>query len=259
MKKLSKLPYGAAELKNQINSSTMKGFILSLMFFMVFGLAVSSLQNIIKKNESPNIKDIPITIVSTFEIEKSNSQINNGDKGSNSVVSSTEEISRNQKFTEELDLIVNNAALFDVNVNTDEIINNIGNAFGLGNEKDNSNGGTSIVNTKNINTEQQVDITNKFVHQDLQKLPSMDYESIKSLVQYPHQARALNLSGTVHIAALIDKSGKLAKSYIYSSTNSLFDEEALNAVRNYNDFSPAVHNERTVDCWIIIPIKFKLK
>lgn len=260
MKKLSNLPYGAAELKKQINSSTMKGFTLSLMFFMVFGLLVSSLNSLIKDDVIPVIIDIPATVVTTYDIERTIEQVNSGE-GVEVANSSTDEIGKNQKFTNDLDLPVNNASLFDVGINTDDILKNIGSAFGI-NNRSGSGSGDLIVETNNPKSgilEKQLDITKEFVHQDLQKFPSMDYEKIKSLVNYPILAKQMNLSGSVHIAALIDKSGKLVKSYIFSSTNSLFDEEALQAVRNYNDFSPAVNNDRAVDCWIIIPIKFKLK
>ncbi len=260
MKKLNNLPYGAAELKKQINSSTMKGFILSLMFFMVFGLAVSSLHNLVNDTKSPEITDIPITVVSNYELKKTVDISNNGTKGK-LTNSTTEIIGKNQKFTEEVDIPKINASIFDVGINTDEILNNIGNALGLGSDVESGNGELLVgnKNLKNGNSEEAMDISKEFVQQDMQKFPSMDYDRIKSLVKYPQQAKSLNLSGSVHIAALIDKSGKLAKSYIYSSTNSLFDEEALQAVRNYNDFSPAINNGKTVDCWIIIPIKFKLK
>ncbi|MFA7325360.1 MAG: energy transducer TonB [Candidatus Kapaibacterium sp.] len=260
MKKLNNLPYGAAELKSQINSSTMKGFILSLMFFMVFGLAISSLHKLVNDDKTPEIIYIPTTVVTNYELEKSIEQVNSGE-GAEVAESSREEIGKNQKFIDDIDLPINNASLFDVGINTDDILKNISSAFGI-NNRSGSGSGDLIVETNNPKSgilEKQLDITKEFVHQDLQKFPSMDYDKIKSLVHYPILAKQMNLSGSVHIAALIDKSGKLVKSYIYSSTNSLFDEEALQAVRNYNDFSPAVNNDRAVDCWIIIPIKFKLK
>ncbi|MER3328082.1 MAG: energy transducer TonB [Candidatus Kapaibacterium sp.] len=261
MKKLYNRSYGAKELKKQINSSTMKGFILSLMFFLIFGLAISSLNDLVNDNKVPEIKDIPITVISNYKIEKSFEKGNIGKESSSGINSSTEEIARNQKFTEVLDLPATNASIIDVNINTDDIVKNLGSAFGLerNNGLGNINSSEGINNSSNGIEDGTNDITKEFVYQEMQKLPSMDYDKIKNLVNYPSQAKALNLNGIVHIAALVDKSGKLAKSYIYSSTNSLFNEEALQAVKNYNDFSPAVHNERTVDCWIIIPIKFKLK
>lgn len=261
MKKLNNWSYGAVELKGQINSSTWKGFVLSLMFFMVFGLSISSLHELINEDEKTEVKDIPITVVSNFKFESMEEQVNSGGEGAKQSNSSTEEIANNQKFTEPLDLQVTNASIFDVNINPDDLVKNIGNALG-GDINAGGNNASSIVNTNRSqsgNGNDGNDITKEFVYQEMQKFPSMDYDKIRKSVNYPSQAKALNLSGVVHIAVLIDKTGKLAKSYIYSSTNSLFNEEALKAVRNYNDFSPAVHNERTVDCWIIIPIKFQLR
>ncbi len=260
MKKLNNHPYGALELKGQIKNSTLKGFVLSLMFFIVIGFVGSSLQSFIKDEIPPILIDIETTVVTNYSIENNIEQATSGE-GAKAEKSVRNDIGLNQKFTEEIDLPVIKTSILDVGINPDEILKNIGNALGINGSSGVGNGNLTVEtnNTNNIKSDLPSDITKEFVHQDLQKFPSMDYDKIKSFVHYPQQAKVLNLSGVVHIAALIDKSGKLTKSYIYSSTNSLFDEEALQAVRNYNDFSPAVHNERTVDCWIIIPIKFKLK
>lgn len=260
MKKLNSIPYGASELKRQINGSTVKGFILSLMFFMIIGLVTSSLHTLVKDTVIPVIIDFSPTVVSNFKLEKTVEQVNGG-AVAEITKSVTDEIGKNQKFTDEINLPFNNASIFDVEINTDDIIKNIGNAFGINGNPGNGAGDLLAENKNPQNgiSEKPFDISKEFVHQDLQKFPSMDYEKIKSLVHYPSLAKEMNLSGVVHIAALIDRKGKLVKSYIYNSTNSLFNEEALQAVRNYNDFSPAVNNERTVDCWIIIPINFKIK
>ena len=264
MKNLNNHPYGAIELKSQINRSTMKGFILCLMFFMIVGLSVSSLHTLVKDEIPQIIIDFTPTVITNYNLEYNKEQVSGGaGAGAEAEVvkTVTNDIGLNQKFTEELNLPVNNASILDVGINTDDIIKNIGSALGLKDGLGSGSGNLIVetINPKSGISEKPLDITKEFVHQDMQKFPSMDYDKIKSFVHYPQQAKALNLSGIVHIAALIDKSGNLAKSYIYSSTNSLFDEEALQAVRNYNDFSPAVQNDRTVDCWIIIPIKFKLK
>lgn len=260
MKKLNSIPYGASEHKRQINDSTVKGFILSLMFFMIIGLLTSSLHTLVKDAAIPVIFDFTPTVVSNFKLEKTIGQVNSG-IGAEVTKSVTDVIAKNQKFTDEINLPINNASILDVTINTDEIFKNIGNVLGI-NGKAGNGSGDLLAETKNPKSgisEKPLDISKEFVHQEMQKFPSMDYDKIKSLVLYPELAREMNLSGVVHIAALIDKSGKLVKSYIYNSTNSLFNDEALLAVRNYNDFSPAVNNDRTVDCWIIIPINFRIK
>ena len=260
MKRLENRTYGAVELKTQINHSTLKGFFLSIMFFIVLGLAVSSLNELIVNVNSTINSKIPITVISSFDLEKSSS------KGQNKVLrelpkGTSVDIGKNQNFIEDIDVPISSAAMLDVGIETDEFIRNIGKSIGIGVENGNENSNLFVKDDdwNNNSNEKNLDLTKEFVHQEFQKYPSMDYEKLKSLVKYPKDAKALNLSGTVHVAALISKSGKLIKSYIFSSTNSLFEKEALEAVQNYNDFSPAIHNERAVECWIIIPIKFKLQ
>ena len=89
--------------------------------------------------------------------------------------------------------------------------------------------------------------------------PTFDYAALQKMVEYPQMARRAGIEGDVIIRALIDKNGKVVKSLVEHSTNSLFNDAALGAVRNYPNFQPAIQNKQPVQCWVSIPIKFKLR
>lgn len=263
MKKLSVLPYGAVELKGQINISTVKGFLISLTFFAIIGLIPSIVKTIVNENVESEIVDITQTIeLINIKIKETFSDnvrasypLNNDTKiGNVSVVKSTNILTKN---IVPVDLVDNDLKIDFANNNLF-----VGNDNFETNSKSNQfEGSLNTINKLgiNINANEDDDYNKSFNFKSVEKIPGMDYEKLKSSVIYPQIAIEMNLSGVVQVAALIDKSGKLAKSYIYMSSNTLFEQEALRAVRNYNDFSPAFQNERAVDCWVIIPIKFKIK
>lgn len=260
MKKLNILPYGAVELKRQINSSTVKGFVISLVFFAIVGLIPSLINSVVNDEKDSKIIEIEKTFeVISVQLTKTNSENNNSE---NSEV--VNEITNNKTFKETyskkmipVDVTVSN---IEPVIDNSQLLSELGQFEG----KRVSSGSNGLLNNgkslENNTIIQPDDNYNKeYNHKSVQKIPGMDYEKLKSSVIYPTLPKEMNLGGVVHVAALIRKDGKLVKSYIYKSSNSLFNQEALRAINNYNDFSPAFQNERAVDCWIIIPIKFKIK
>lgn len=264
MKKLNILAYGAVELKRQINSSTIKGFVLSLMFFAIVGLIPSLVNSVVNDEKDSKIIEIEKTITEVIKVNLGSSEAESKlNLNSEAVVNKvTSNQSYNGELTENLipvDVTISNLdpvfddsqlikEIADINNNRSGNKNNV--LWNKGNNKNN------YLKTDFIENE---DYNKQYNHKNVQKNPGMDYDKLKSSVKYPSLAKEMNLSGVVHVAALIQKDGKLIKSYIYKTTNSLFNEEALKAINEYNDFSPAFQNERAVDCWIIIPIKFKIK
>ena len=261
MKKLNVLPYGAVELKKQINSSTVKGFIVSLVFFTIIGFIPSLISSVVNEEKDSKI----IELEKTIEVIKVKLTNTVSEKNSNSYNSEVvKKTSNNQSFektiTEKLipvDVTINNSEpIFD----DKQLLSELGEFESKSTEINNGglfNNGKSVENNSIFKDDENFD--KKFNHKNVQKIPGMDYDKLKSSVIYPSLAKEMNLSGVVHVAALIQKDGKLIKSYIYKSSNSLFEKEALRAINEYNDFSPAIQNERAVDCWIIIPIKFSIK
>ena len=93
----------------------------------------------------------------------------------------------------------------------------------------------------------------------VEKEPGVDYSRLQSLVIYPDLAKRAGIEGRVTIRVLIDKDGSVRKMFIEDSDNSLLNEAAENAIRNYGRFKPAIQNQEPIMCWISIPIQFKLR
>ncbi|MGE3800041.1 MAG: energy transducer TonB [Candidatus Kapaibacterium sp.] len=91
--------------------------------------------------------------------------------------------------------------------------------------------------------------------------PSYDMNQLASYLQYPPEAEAKGIEGTVYIRAAIDKEGNLRQVKVIprkGTDTEIFEEAALNAVRQ-TEFSPAIINGEPIEMSIIIPIRFKLE
>ncbi|HKZ21698.1 MAG TPA: energy transducer TonB [candidate division Zixibacteria bacterium] len=78
--------------------------------------------------------------------------------------------------------------------------------------------------------------------------------------EYPEMARQAGVEGTVLIAALIDKEGKVREVRIAkeSGANAGFEEAAKKAAWE-NVYKPAIQNNKPVAIWIYYPVNFKLR
>ncbi|TAL70420.1 MAG: TonB family protein [Bacteroidetes bacterium] len=89
------------------------------------------------------------------------------------------------------------------------------------------------------------------------KRPEIDLEALKKNIVYPEIARVLVIEGKVQIRAMIGKDGKVEKSLIEYSDNSLLDNAAKDAVEKA-EFTPAESNGKAVVCWVSVPVQFKI-
>ena len=78
--------------------------------------------------------------------------------------------------------------------------------------------------------------------------------------EYPELARQAGVEGTVYIAALIDREGKVREAKVAktSGANVGFEEAALKAAYD-NVYKPAIQNNKPVAIWIYYPVNFRLK
>ena len=78
--------------------------------------------------------------------------------------------------------------------------------------------------------------------------------------EYPEMARQAGVEGTVLIAALIDKEGKVREVRVAkeSGANAGFEEAAKKAAWE-NVYKPAIQNNKPVAIWIYYPVHFRLK
>ena len=93
----------------------------------------------------------------------------------------------------------------------------------------------------------------------VEKQPGMDIAELQKSVQYPKLAREAGIEGRVMIRALIDKEGKVRKTLVEYTDNSLLNQAAIDAIKNYKNFTPAIQNNKPIMIWISIPIRFKLR
>jgi TonB family protein len=88
--------------------------------------------------------------------------------------------------------------------------------------------------------------------------PNVDLESLAKSIVYPDMARNMSLEGRVIIRVLVGKDGKPLKSEILSSDSSILEKAALNASAKAI-YTPAIQNGTPVNCWLNIPVQFRLK
>jgi TonB family protein len=74
---------------------------------------------------------------------------------------------------------------------------------------------------------------------------------------YPELAKKAGLEGKVWVKVFIDEQGKVEKALMDSSTNSVFDGAALDAIKQW-EFTPAKKDGKPIKCEIVVPFKFKL-
>ncbi|HLX13123.1 MAG TPA: energy transducer TonB, partial [Bacteroidota bacterium] len=76
--------------------------------------------------------------------------------------------------------------------------------------------------------------------------------------EYPDLARRAGLEGTVWIKMLVDKEGRVKKTFVVKSQADVFNDAALNAAKQYL-FTPAMMNNGPVAVWVTQPFRFSLK
>ena len=116
----------------------------------------------------------------------------------------------------------------------------------------------------NIGVGQDLNIDTRETEPDLdefvavEKEADFDYEELKKRVKYPRIAATNGIEGQVVVAALVGKDGRVSKTQIIQSDNSLLDQAAIDAVRE-TVFTPAIQNGNPVQLWVRIPITFRLR
>ncbi|HVK38753.1 MAG TPA: energy transducer TonB [Candidatus Kapabacteria bacterium] len=92
---------------------------------------------------------------------------------------------------------------------------------------------------------------------EIDQPPTVDMEELASRIIYPEDARKAGLEGQVIIRVLLDEEGNPVEFRIDHSDADIFVDPAINAVTSMK-FEPARKQGRPVECWISVPIKFKL-
>jgi TonB family protein len=74
--------------------------------------------------------------------------------------------------------------------------------------------------------------------------------------EYPEEALSQGLEGHVWIKVWVTKHGNVRKAEVIKSSNTVFDQAALKAAREF-EFTPAMLGGKPVDVWVSIPFRFK--
>jgi TonB family protein len=90
------------------------------------------------------------------------------------------------------------------------------------------------------------------------KEPYIDIVELQKRVVYPDIARRAGIEGTVNIRVLVDKKGNPKKYIIESTDSDLLNKAAVDAVMS-SRFTPAIQGNTPLDCWISIPMNFRMK
>ena len=78
-------------------------------------------------------------------------------------------------------------------------------------------------------------------------------------VKYPEEAKKNNITGTVFVSFIVEKSGKVTNPSILKSANPLLDDEALRVVAAMPNWKPGLNDEGVaVNVKFNLPIKFAL-
>ncbi len=91
---------------------------------------------------------------------------------------------------------------------------------------------------------------------DVSQEPS-ELEPLESLIIYPEAARRSGLEGKVTLQVLINKDGSVEKVQVLKSTNDIFEDAAINAMKRAH-FTPAMNNGTPLKIWITRTINFRL-
>lgn len=92
----------------------------------------------------------------------------------------------------------------------------------------------------------------------VEKEPYIDIKDLQRKVVYPDLAKRAGIEGKVNIRVLVGKNGVPKKHIIESTDSDLLNDAAIKAVMS-SVFTPAIQNNQPIDCWVSIPIVFRLR
>ncbi len=84
-------------------------------------------------------------------------------------------------------------------------------------------------------------------------------EYIKENLHYPAEAAKNQIEGTVLVGLHVGVDGKLIEAIITNPVDPNLDEEALRICKSMPDFEPGRMGERSVESWLVVPVKFSLE
>ena len=84
------------------------------------------------------------------------------------------------------------------------------------------------------------------------------FKYINSVVKYPLLARRMEISGTVYVAFVVEKDGRISNVTLFRGIGGGCDEEAIRVVSSMPDWEPGLQRGQPVRVRFTLPVKFDL-
>lgn len=94
---------------------------------------------------------------------------------------------------------------------------------------------------------------------EYEREPTFDMQRLVRSVRYPREAIRDSIEGIVRVRVLIGIDGTTMKAKVIEPVHPLLDAEALRVMLNFKDWTPAIIKGAPAPCWIVVPIRFRLK
>lgn len=97
----------------------------------------------------------------------------------------------------------------------------------------------------------------EYIFHDVDPVP-VNMKSIVDKIDYPEEAIANKIEGTVVFRVFVNEKGEYRKHYVFSSAHPALAVYADNQIENL-EFEPALADGEPVAAWVNIPVKFEIR
>lgn len=253
----NKLPvYGAPEIKEWIRKNTIKAFIYTvsiclLLIIIYFLIIIFTPKNVVEK-KSTNIVNVQALMSQTPTEEKEEEEPPPPDMekvqvtfgtgfAAGTAVAVPDAITDLPEYASFEQIDKSNAEGTEGNVNFDQLPENY-----------------NLDQTQDLNVDKGKVEDDPYEFTPVEKEPYVDLAEIQKKIEYPETARRAGVEGKVTLRVKVGKDGRVKKTIIEDSPSSMLNEAAIKAVKEVI-FTPAIQNGEPVECWVSIPINFKLR
>jgi protein TonB len=119
-------------------------------------------------------------------------------------------------------------------------------------------GSTNTITTPGGTGTGTSDIPDKWDFNPVEVEPVVNLALLSKNVVYPDFAKRSGIEGKVLLRVLIGRDGKAIEADVIDSRHEILSKAAVAAVLK-TQFTPAMQNGHAVNCWISIPVDFKLR
>jgi protein TonB len=111
---------------------------------------------------------------------------------------------------------------------------------------------------KDVEVEVREEEPDPWIFVPAEKDPYIDIKDLQKRVVYPELAKRAGIEGRVAVRVLIGKNGVPKRFLVEASDSDLLNDAAVKAVMS-SVFTPAIQNNQPIDCWVSVPIVFRLR